>query len=47
MLLSREEMTFDFGDARLDPVRDRELLVWIFNQFQSLSETLSVVRGAA
>ena len=26
-------MTFDFGDARLDPVRDRELLVWIFNQF--------------
>ena len=33
MLLSREEMTFDFGDARLDPVRDRELLVWIFNQF--------------
>jgi len=33
MLLSRDEMTFDFGDARLDPVRDRELLVWIFNQF--------------
>lgn len=33
MLLSRAEMTFDFGDARLDPVRDRELLVWIFNQF--------------
>ena len=33
MLLSRKEMTFDFGDARLDPVRDRELLVWIFNQF--------------
>jgi hypothetical protein len=33
MLLSREEMTFDFGGARLDPVRDRELLIWIFNQF--------------
>lgn len=33
MLLSRDEMTFDFGGARLDPERDRELLVWIFNQF--------------
>lgn len=33
MLLSREEMTFDFGGARLDPERDRELLIWIFNQF--------------
>jgi hypothetical protein len=33
MLLSREEMTFDFGDARLEIERDRELLVWIFSQF--------------
>ena len=33
MLLTREEMSFDFGGARLDPVRDREMLVWIFNQF--------------
>jgi hypothetical protein len=33
MLLSREEMTFDFRGARLDPSRDRELLQWIFNQF--------------
>jgi len=33
MLLTREEMSFDFGGARLDPVRDRELLGWIFNQF--------------
>jgi hypothetical protein len=33
MLVSREEMQFDFGGARFDIVRDRELLVWIFNQF--------------
>ena len=33
MLLSREEMTFDFGGAKLDPTRDRELLEWMFNQF--------------
>lgn len=33
MLLSREEMTFDFQGARFDPERDRELLVWIFSQF--------------
>lgn len=33
MLLSREEMSFDFGEARFDAARDRELLVWIFNQF--------------
>ena len=26
MLLTREEMTFDFGGAKLDPVRDRDLL---------------------
>ena len=33
MLLTREEMTFDFGGAKLDPVKDRELLEWMFNQF--------------
>jgi hypothetical protein len=33
MLLTRDEMTFDFGDARLEPERDREFLEWIFNQF--------------
>ena len=33
MLLSREEMTFDFQGARLEPVRDRELLGWVMNQF--------------
>jgi hypothetical protein len=33
MLLSRVEMTLDFGGARLDPVRDRDLLQWIFDQF--------------
>ncbi|MDQ3370712.1 MAG: ferritin-like domain-containing protein [Myxococcota bacterium] len=33
MLLTREEMTFDFGDAKLDPTRDRELLEWMLNQF--------------
>ncbi|HEU4613396.1 MAG TPA: ferritin-like domain-containing protein [Kofleriaceae bacterium] len=33
MLLTREEMTFDFGGAKLDPVRDRDLLEWMFNQF--------------
>lgn len=33
MLLSREEMTFDFGGARLDPVRDRRTLGWMMNQF--------------
>jgi 1,2-phenylacetyl-CoA epoxidase catalytic subunit len=32
MLLSREEMSYDFQGAKLDPVRDRELLAWIFNQ---------------
>ena len=26
-------MTFDFGGARLDPVRDRDVLAWIMNQF--------------
>jgi bacterioferritin (cytochrome b1) len=33
MLLTREEMTFDFAGARLDPVRDKDLLEWMFNQF--------------
>src|SRR5438552_12524117 len=33
MLLTRQEMTFDFGGARLDPVRDRALLGWMMNQF--------------
>jgi hypothetical protein len=33
MLLSRSEMTFDFGGAKLDPVRDKELVEWILNQF--------------
>jgi len=33
MLLSRQEMTFDFGGARFEVDRDRELLVWIFSQF--------------
>jgi len=33
MLLTREEMTFDFAGAKLDPSRDRELLEWMFNQF--------------
>jgi hypothetical protein len=33
VLLTRKEMTFDFGDARLDPTADRELLEWMFNQF--------------
>src|SRR3954470_19791851 len=33
MLLSREEMTFDFGGARLDPARDRVALGWMMNQF--------------
>jgi bacterioferritin (cytochrome b1) len=32
MLLSREEMTFDFGGAKLDPSKDKKLLGWIFNQ---------------
>ena len=33
MLLSREEMTFDFRGARLEPARDRKLLAWVTNQF--------------
>ncbi len=33
MLLTREEMTFDFGGARLQAERDRKVLAWIMNQF--------------
>jgi bacterioferritin (cytochrome b1) len=33
MLLSRDEMRFDFGGATLDPKRDREILGFVFNQF--------------
>jgi bacterioferritin (cytochrome b1) len=33
MLLTRDEMTFEFAGARLEPGRDRELLEWMFNQF--------------
>jgi len=33
MLLTREEMSFDWGGARLDPVRDRAVLGWVTNQF--------------
>jgi hypothetical protein len=36
MLLSREEMAFDFGGAKLDPVndpRDKDVIVWAVQQF--------------
>jgi hypothetical protein len=33
MLLTRKEMSFDFGGARLDPARDRVALGWMLNQF--------------
>jgi hypothetical protein len=33
MLLSRQEMSFDFGGAKLEPARDREILRWMFSQF--------------
>jgi bacterioferritin (cytochrome b1) len=33
MLLTREEMTFEFAGAKLDPTRDKDLLEWMFNQF--------------
>jgi bacterioferritin (cytochrome b1) len=33
VLLSREEMSFDFCGARLDPAGDRKLLGWMMNQF--------------
>lgn len=33
MLLSREEMAFDFHGAKLDPVKDKDILVWSVQQF--------------
>ena len=33
MLLDRAEMTYDFGGDRLDPVAQRDVLAWTFNQF--------------
>jgi bacterioferritin (cytochrome b1) len=33
MLLTREEMTFDFAGDRLDPVADKPLIEWVINQF--------------
>jgi len=33
MLLSREEMTFDFEGEKIDPVRDKDMLEWMLNQF--------------
>jgi hypothetical protein len=33
MLVSREEMAFDFGGAKLDPSRDKDVIVWSVQQF--------------
>jgi bacterioferritin (cytochrome b1) len=33
MLLSRDEMRFDFGGAKFDPVRDKATIAWAMNQF--------------
>jgi hypothetical protein len=33
MLITREEATFDFGRARFDLARDRDVLAWIFSQY--------------
>jgi hypothetical protein len=33
MLLSREEMAFDFHGGKLDPVKDKDILVWSVQQF--------------
>src|SRR5688500_13300268 len=33
MLLTREEMTYDFAGDRLDPVADKALIEWVLNQF--------------
>ncbi|MBE7448025.1 MAG: ferritin-like domain-containing protein [Kofleriaceae bacterium] len=33
MLLTREEMTFDFEGGKLDPVRDKAFIEWAMNQF--------------
>jgi len=33
MLLTHEDMHFDFGAAKLDPRRDKDILVWAVQQF--------------
>src|SRR3954465_7868269 len=33
MLLTREEMEFDFHGAKLDPIKDKDILVWSVQQF--------------
>jgi hypothetical protein len=33
MLLSREEMAFDFHGAKLDPIADKDVIVWAVQQF--------------
>jgi hypothetical protein len=33
MLLTREEMEFDFHGAKLDPIKDKEVIVWSVQQF--------------
>jgi hypothetical protein len=33
MLVTREESSFDFGGARFDIDRDRDMLAWIFSQY--------------
>jgi hypothetical protein len=33
VLLTRQEQTYDFGGARFDLERDRDVLTWIFSQF--------------
>lgn len=33
MLLTREEMAFDFHGAKLDPVKDKDIIVWSVQQF--------------
>ncbi len=33
MLITREEMTFDFAGAKFDLERDRDILGWIFSQY--------------
>ncbi len=33
MLLTRGEQTYDFGGARFDLERDRDVLAWVFSQF--------------
>ena len=33
MLLTREEMTFNFQGAKFHPEQDRDILEWMFNQF--------------